>query len=57
MIRDLSPTGARLNISGRIKLPDEFDVLLLKANSTRRVAVRWRRGELLGVEFIPTQAN
>ena len=52
VIRDLSSTGARIAISWRIKLPQQFDVLLLKTNSTRRCIMRWRRGDFVGVEFV-----
>ena len=51
IIRDLSATGARLGVSSKIQLPEQFDVLLLKTESTRRVILRWRRGDFAGVQF------
>ncbi len=51
VIRDLSASGAKLGVSWRIKLPKEFDVLLVKTNSTRRVSLRWRTGDFAGVQF------
>ena len=51
-VQDLSATGAKLSISSRVDLPDEFEVHLLKAKTMRRVVLRWRRGVIAGVEFI-----
>jgi hypothetical protein len=51
VIRDLSATGAKLGVSWRVKLPKEFDVVLVKTNSTRHVSLRWRRGDFAGVQF------
>jgi PilZ domain len=51
IIRDLSATGARLGVSRHVKLPPEFHVQLIKINSTRRVVLRWRQGDLIGVQF------
>jgi PilZ domain len=52
IIRDLSATGARVGVSKIIKLPAEFDLYLIKANSARRVLLRWRDGDSAGVEFV-----
>jgi PilZ domain len=53
VIRDLSRTGAKLGISRRVKLPSEFTVALLRTKTMRRVVLRWRRGDFVGVEFCP----
>ena len=50
-IRDLSATGAKLGIAHAVKLPNEFDLLLVKANTVRRVIMRWRDGDFAGVQF------
>jgi hypothetical protein len=34
-----------------VKLPPEFHLLDPKTNSARRVALRWREGDLVGVQF------
>ena len=52
VVKDLSATGAKLNIPRRSTLPAQFQLLLLKAKTTRRVTVRWRRGDFTGVEFV-----
>jgi hypothetical protein len=51
IIRDLSATGAKIEISRKVNLPEEFEVLLAKTNSRRRVLLRWRHGNFIGVQF------
>ena len=51
VIRDLSSTGARLEVPASVKLPQAFNLMLLKTNSSRHVLLRWRRGDLAGVQF------
>jgi hypothetical protein len=51
VIRNLSASGAKLAVSSQTSLPDEFDLVLLKTNSTRRVSLRWRHGDFVGVQF------
>ena len=52
IIRDLSSTGARVEVPSVVKLPPAFNLLLLKTNSSRHVLLRWRRGDFAGVEFV-----
>lgn len=51
IVRDVSATGARLGIASHVKLPSEFHVVDPKTSSSRRVALRWRDGDLAGVQF------
>jgi hypothetical protein len=47
---DLSPTGARLSIEGEIT---KSFALLLSLNSVgRKARIKWRRGNLVGIEFL-----
>jgi hypothetical protein len=57
VIRDISSTGAKLGVSGKINLPAAFDLCLVKAQSKRRVLLRWRRGDFAGVEFCQGNAD
>jgi hypothetical protein len=58
VIRDLSATGAKLEVASSEKLPPAFNLLLLKTNSSRHVLLRWRRGDFAGVQFVlPTAHN
>jgi hypothetical protein len=57
IIRDLSTTGARLGVSGKVNLPAAFDLVLVKTGSRRRALLRWRRGDFAGVEFCQGNAD
>ena len=52
VIRDLSATGAKLEVPALIKLPQAFNLMLLKTNSSRHVLLKWRRGDYAGVQFV-----
>ena len=51
LIRDISPTGARLELSASVTLPDRFDLFLPHRDETCKVQIQWRRGNQLGVAF------
>jgi hypothetical protein len=51
LIRDISPTGARLELSASVTLPDRFDLYLPHREETCKVHSQWRRGTQLGVAF------
>lgn len=51
-IKDLSSTGARLSISAAVALPRDFLLEIPSLNHTHKAALRWRIGELAGVQFI-----
>ena len=57
LVRDMSPDGARLVLSGTATLPERFDLFIQQKERTYRAALRWRREEGIGVTFdIPGQA-
>jgi PilZ domain len=49
-VRDVSTSGAQLNIPSTIGIPDEFD-LVIKGAPARRCRVVWRKADQIGVEF------
>jgi hypothetical protein len=51
LIRDMSSTGARLEISASVTLPDRFDLYLPHRDETCRVHLQWRRAGQIGVAF------
>ena len=51
LIRDVSATGARLELSASVTLPDRFDLYLPHRDETCKVHSQWRRGSQLGVAF------
>lgn len=56
LVRDLSATGARLEISASITLPDRFDLYLPHRDTTYKVYIQWRRDDQLGVAFDTAQS-
>jgi hypothetical protein len=51
LIRDMSSTGARLELSASVTLPDRFDLYLPHRDETCRAHLQWRRGGHIGVAF------
>jgi hypothetical protein len=51
VIRNLSVTGARLEVPTTVGLPGEFTLVDAHANRHYAAKVMWRRGEAMGVEF------
>jgi len=49
-VRNLSPTGAKLQLASVVGIPDTFD-LLLDGSTRQPCKVAWRRLKELGVEF------
>lgn len=62
LVRDYSPTGARLEIvvtpenllGGRVKLPVHFKLHMRLDRMEMDCAIMWRRGSLVGVKFLAT---
>lgn len=50
-IRDMSETGAKLNVSGSIAAPDTFELLIELDAISVPCEVVWRRGAEVGVRF------
>jgi hypothetical protein len=51
VIRDLSASGAKIQVPASVQLPEEFNLLLLEANTSRHVLLKWREGDFAGVAF------
>ncbi len=51
-VRDISETGARIVCGDQFAVANEFRFLIPSANTIQKARVVWRRGELLGIEFI-----
>lgn len=50
-VRDLSETGARIQISGSVTLPPSFTLHIPRFDRRVRVTRRWHRGDFVGVSF------
>lgn len=52
IVRDLSETGARIICGDQFAVANEFRFLIPSANTIQNARVVWRRGDLLGIEFM-----
>ncbi len=51
LIRDMSETGARLELSETSTLPEVFDLYIPQKDETFRATLRWRRDGGVGIAF------
>jgi hypothetical protein len=51
MIKDLSESGAKIQLSHLYNLPPRFVLLHLHAGVAFEVVLKWRRGDLAGMAF------
>ncbi|MBV8565612.1 MAG: PilZ domain-containing protein [Methylobacteriaceae bacterium] len=51
-IRNMSSTGAKLELSQAVTVPGEFDLLIPQKGTRLRAKMRWRTTDAVGVEFI-----
>ncbi|GJE55283.1 MULTISPECIES: PilZ domain-containing protein [Methylobacterium] len=51
LVRDMSGTGARLELSETTTLPEAFDLYIQNKDQTYRSTLRWRRANGVGVTF------
>ena len=51
LIRDMSASGARLELSETATLPEVFDLYIQNKDTKFRSTMRWRRGGSIGVIF------
>jgi PilZ domain-containing protein len=50
-IRNLSATGARLQVPTSAAIPDRFEFVEAASGKRRAATVVWRKGELVGIRF------
>jgi hypothetical protein len=51
IIRDLSSTGARLELQPTLDLPDHFSLIIISEGTITPCALKWRRGGSAGIAF------
>jgi len=51
-IRDMSASGARVQMAENIALPDSFSLLLVSEGLLYPAVARWRKGKAMGIEFV-----
>jgi PilZ domain len=50
-IRNLSDTGARLQVPTSVAIPDRFEFTEASSGKIRPANVVWRKGDLIGIRF------
>ena len=50
-VRNLSPTGACLNVASALGIPERFDVMFDADQTVRQCRMVWHKEKQLGVEF------
>jgi hypothetical protein len=51
VIRNLSESGAKLELSCSVTLPDRFELVIPRKGETRRARIVWRKDDLMGIAF------
>lgn len=55
-VKNISPTGARLDVTSAVSLPNEFSLSIPHRGEVLRVQLVWREKEAIGVRFIGANA-
>lgn len=51
LVRDMSASGARLQVESVLGIPDEFTLVLADGSPPRQCTVRWKQARSIGVAF------
>lgn len=57
LIRDISETGARLQFSAAVTVPEALELYVPNKDQIHRVRAEWRRGEEMGVTFVQADTD
>jgi hypothetical protein len=57
LVRDISPTGARLKFSAAVTMPEVVELYIPNKDEFYRAQVQWNRGEEIGVHFMRDEAE
>jgi len=56
IVRDISPSGGRLEVPESVPLPDAFELHMLNRDEYFSAHVKWRKGNHIGVNWSPEAA-
>jgi hypothetical protein len=57
LVRDISPTGARLKFPGPVTVPEVVELYIPNKDEFYRAQVQWNRGDEIGVHFVREEAE
>ncbi|WP_029032805.1 PilZ domain-containing protein [Salinarimonas rosea] len=52
VVRNISDTGAKIDLSEGVTLPEHFEIVIPQMNAVHRAELRWRRGSEAGIAFL-----
>ena len=52
IIKNISPTGARVVLSDTLAVPTEFDIYIPQRNCSHRARLVWRDKDSIGIDFV-----
>ena len=55
MVRNLSLSGARLEVSSTFTLPTEFELEIPQRGAVLQCVLKWRRGDAVGLKFLNSE--
>lgn len=56
LIKDLSDSGAKIQVDGALALPPDFHLEMVETGESFHVEIRWRYAHLVGVRFVGADA-
>jgi hypothetical protein len=57
LIRNISPIGALIRLSGAVTVPEEFELLIPKQTRHLRARIAWRRQDECGIRFVTQDSS
>ena len=51
-VEDVSPDGAKICLDAKVEIGSQFNIAFVPRAAGRRCEVVWRRGNMLGIQFI-----
>ena len=60
VVRDISPNGAKVlipELAAALRVPEQFELFVAETGEYRPALVRWRRGQEVGVSFMPDRRS
>lgn len=57
IVRNISATGAKIEVSNTISIPTQFDLEIPQKARSYKARIVWRDAESMGVEFIQPEAG
>lgn len=55
IIKNISPTGARVALADSLAVPAEFDIYIPQRNASHHAKLVWRDRDSIGIDFVDVQ--